>query len=195
MVNLYRKTPLPRPNPDPCCGNGFRFRLSSPFEEAVRQSEGCRCWSNAVGDLLLWNGAWCVHAWLWLETLCKRDKCWSITCRSGFATGLCWLQATSFAPQDVDGSAANTISPTTSGPAPITPDRKPSAGGGNTSDAQALAMLIQDQLDAINNEIKLIQVEEEFNWFRVKYHRATRMLKTLENSRTFRRPVAQRCSW
>ncbi len=61
--------------------------------------------------------------------------------------------------QDIDGST-NAISPTAGAPSSVSPDGKTSTGANNASDAQALAMLIQDQLDAINNEIKLIQVYE-----------------------------------
>ncbi|VUZ45566.1 unnamed protein product [Hymenolepis diminuta] len=78
---------------------------------------------------------------------------------SGF-TGGSLGRPSSKAENNIDGSSS-TISPTSAAPANLSPDGKPSASSQNTSDAQALAMLIQDQLDAINNEIKLIQEEKQ----------------------------------
>ncbi|VDD80207.1 unnamed protein product, partial [Mesocestoides corti] len=53
------------------------------------------------------------------------------------------------------------ISPSAAAPTSLSPNGKSSSNAHNASDAQALAMLIQDQLDAINNEIKLIQEEKQ----------------------------------
>ncbi|VDO05419.1 unnamed protein product [Rodentolepis nana] len=78
---------------------------------------------------------------------------------SGFTAGSLG-RPPSKAENNIDG-ASSTVSPTSAAPENLSPDGKPSASSQTTSDAQALAMLIQDQLDAINNEIKLIQEEKQ----------------------------------
>ena len=78
-----------------------------------------------------------------------------------------------FPTQNVE-SSISVMSPSASGQVNISPDGKPSANSQSTSDAQALALLIQDQLDAINNEIKLIQVPTVTNF--ATYTRAYELL-------------------
>uniref|UniRef100_A0A5K3ELW8 Liprin-alpha-2 n=1 Tax=Mesocestoides corti TaxID=53468 RepID=A0A5K3ELW8_MESCO len=78
---------------------------------------------------------------------------------AGFASGSLGRNTSKTEAGKSDSTTA--ISPSAAAPTSLSPNGKSSSNAHNASDAQALAMLIQDQLDAINNEIKLIQEEKQ----------------------------------